>query len=88
MQTKESIIKKYEKLNTGLKSAFTRKYNTINKTSIKRQKTKMPAEAQVRYDEEGNVIEEILSEEDESIGSSEKIEALNGPTKAKKGKMK
>jgi len=83
LQTKESILKKYEKLNTGIKSAFTKKYNLVNKTSIKRRKTKMLGEVQVQYDAEGNVIEEIISEE-EDLESSESIEAVKAP----KGKKK
>jgi len=84
LQTKESILKKYEKLNTGIKSAFTKKYNAVNKTSIKRKKTKMPGEIQVKYDSDGNVIEEIISEDEDEIESNESIEAVNAP----KGKKK
>lgn len=85
LQSKECLIKKYEKLNTGIKSAFTKKYNSVNKTSIKRKKTKMPTEAQVKYDEEGNVIEEELTDDDDgSLASGESIEAINAP----KGKKK
>lgn len=84
LQTKESILKKYEKLDTRIKSAFTKKYNAVNKTSIKRKKTKMPGEVQVKYDADGNVIEEILSEDEDDLESNESIVSVNGP----KGKKK
>lgn len=84
LQTNEKIIHKYEKLNTGIKSAFTRKYNLINKTSIKRKKTKMPGEIQLKYDAEGNIIEEIISEDEDDTGSTDTIEVIN----AQRGKKK
>jgi len=80
LQTQEGkILKKYEKLNTGIKSSFTRQYNAINKTSIKRKKTKMPGEVQVKYDADGNVIEEIISEDEDDLESNDSIQALNAP---------
>lgn len=83
LQTKESIIKKYEKLNTGIKSSFTRKYNSINKTSIKRRKMKLPGEAIIIYDEDGNVVEEIKSEDEEDFESLDDIEAVTVGKKKK-----
>ncbi len=77
MQTNEKILNKYEKLNAGIKSAFTKKYNLINKTSIKRKKTKIPGEVQVKYDADGNILEEIISEDEDDNGSYDNIEVVD-----------
>jgi len=84
LQTKDSFVKKYEKLNTKIKSAFTKKYNSVNKTSIKKKKTKINGDIQLKYDNDGNVIEEIISEDEDDSISNESIEAVNG----NKGKKK
>lgn len=81
------MIKKYEKLNTAIKTALTKKYNSTNKTSIKKKKIKIKGEAIVRYDEDGNIEEEILSDEEDD--STESIEAVNaGKGAGAKGKKK
>ncbi len=85
LQGKETIIKKYEKINTAIKTALTKKYNSTNKTSIKRRKIKIKGDPIIKYDEDGNVVEEILSEEeDDDDNSTESIEAINGEVKGKK----
>ena len=83
LQGKEIMIKKYEKINTAVKTALTKKYNSTNKTSIKKRKMKVHGDPIVKYDEDGNVIEEILSEEDENE-STETIEAVKNAAKGKK----
>ena len=85
LQGKDKMVQKFEKINTAIKTALTKKYNSSNKTSIKRKKMKIKGEAQVTYDEDGNIIEEILSSEDEE--SNESIEAVKGAAKGK-GKKK
>jgi len=84
LQGKDTIIKKYEKINTAIKTALTKKYNSINKTSIKRKKIKLKGDPIIKYDEDGNILEEILSEEEDEENSSETIESINGTAKGKK----
>ena len=79
------MVTKFEKINTAIKTALTKKYNSSNKTSIKKRKIKIKGDPIVKYDEDGNIIEEILSEEEDD-DSTETIEAVKGG--AAKGKKK
>jgi hypothetical protein len=86
LQPNPSIKIKFEALNTQIKSLFTRKYNESYKTSlVRRKKRETDPESKVRYDPDGNVIEELQEdeeEEEEQIGKDIK------ETKKKKGGKK
>ena len=74
----------YNKMNTGVKSALTKKLNEHFKTSIKVKKSKKEGgdESNIKRDSEGNIIEVIEEEEEET---EDEIVETAGPTK-KKGK--
>ena len=80
----ESAKQIYNKMNTGVKSALTKKLNEHFKTSIKVKKSKKEGneDSNIKRDNEGNIIEVIEEEEEES--EDDIVEAA-GPTK-KKGK--
>ena len=80
----ESAKQIYNKMNTGVKSALTKKLNEHFKTSIKVKKSKKEGneDSNIKRDSEGNIIEVIEEEEEES--EDDIVEAA-GPTK-KKGK--
>ncbi|MCQ2817761.1 MAG: AAA family ATPase [archaeon] len=69
----------YNKLNSGIKTALTRKLNDIFKTSLKPKASKMKKTAFIKTDTEGNIVEEGI-EESESSSSS-----FFEPIKRKKG---
>jgi hypothetical protein len=96
LQSKESIIKRFEKLAPAIKASLTRKLNERNKTSVahKRKKEKGSAigdTGNVKYDEEGNIRDvfadnEEDEEEDEVSIKTKKTTKGKKTTKAKKTK--
>ena len=99
LQPNEVIVKKYEKLNPTIKSAFTKAYNENFKATFVRKKKKEETEPEenLKYDADGNIIEEIKEVEGEGQDDVESDDSnLNVKTKkpratkvaAKKGKKK
>ncbi len=69
-----SIVSRYEKLHPSVKGALTRRLNERSKNSLKRTKNKSVGAGETsnaRYDEEGNVREEL--EEPEEVEESEEV---------------
>jgi hypothetical protein len=94
LQSKESIIKRFEKLTPSLKGLLTRKLNERNKTSVTHNKRKgnAPIETdKVKYDEEGNIRDVFADKEeeeetDEVAIKTKKPKAKKATTKGKKTK--
>jgi hypothetical protein len=92
MGKKDKMTTKFEKLPSQIKSGLTRFYNSTHKTTVKKSKKKRLTEKQneVILDEEGNVLEEILDDNDDAEsknGESEiSFSSANLPKKAKKSK--
>lgn len=83
LQPSEKLLAKFNNVSQPLRTALTRRYNETFKTSLTKRKRKDGADtSKVRYDDEGNVIEEMDGEEDEE-DEEEPVEI-----KTKKGKKK
>jgi len=65
LQPGDKILTKYEKISPQIKAYFTKKYNEAFKTSIVRKKKKDSEDDKVRYDAEGNIIEEMSNDNPE-----------------------
>jgi replication factor C subunit 1 len=83
-------VEKFNKINSQVRANLTRRYNEAFKTSIVRKKRKEKSESSVKYDEEGNIIDEVEEEgesEKEEENSTIKIKAKKSKTtKNKKSK--
>jgi hypothetical protein len=87
LQPNEILLKKYEKLNPGIKSYLTKKLNEEFKTSIVRKKKKGKFKLNInlgddenspKFDQEGNILEEgALEDEDEEAESEVEQNAVS-----------
>ena len=84
LQPDNRIISKYENITPQIKAFFTKKYNEACKTSIVRRKKKEIGDSGVKYDDEGNVIEDA-SDHNADYGD-EDDENKNVSVKTKKEK--
>lgn len=88
VQPNESILKKFEKINSQVRASLTKRYNETFKTSLIHKKKKAPKDPQdnIKYDDQGNVIE-VLQEEDDDIDDGEgeiKVSTTKSKSKSKK----
>ena len=74
IQPNELLTKRYEKVTPSLKTSLTKKYNECFKTSMIKRKRKDNKEANVKYDEDGEIIDDInQSAEEEDKQEEEEV---------------
>jgi hypothetical protein len=88
LQSKESILKRFEKVSPALKAALTRKLNEKEKSSVIHKKKREASGAdKVKYDEEGN-IREVFEDDEEEEDDDEDValKPMKGNKTITKGK--
>ncbi len=79
-------VEKFEKINPQVRAALTRRYNEAFKTSILRKKRKEKSQSSIKYDEEGNIIDELDEEGDSEEEDNSTIKVKTKKTKTTKNK--
>jgi hypothetical protein len=84
LQQNKSLQSTFENIAPQIKAYFTKKYNEAFRTSITKRKRKDIGESKVKYDEEGNFIEEMEVDDVEDFNDDDVSEKVSVKKKKEK----